>query len=375
MKRILGEAWKLKKDFDIQVTRDNSLRLQLYCYDDKNKVLLGGPWHLERQLLIFKDVPPDLDMKKLDFTNTDFWVRVRGLPLKLRNQQMAEKIGEMFGGFVRWDELHSGVSSEFLRLRVTMNVTKPLRRVIKLQGKEGTVSYKIGYERMPIYCFRCGILGHLKKSCAKNQEGQNDEADPYGPWLRAESPLRRIPMKEKEKTKNLVKLWEEVKAEREKKTTEVVPLRKVDTLEKPQSNDIVDDLQFLSVKGRGNGEQNKAVENKIEDSDRHTNQQSTLLLVERKEFENNEVSKEKSANENVILSVRTEGKKWKRVDRTNPSTRQQTVNTVTAGKRDSYDDMEIDVDVTQEKKQKALKTPPMDGDVAVPAEEQGRRAQ
>ncbi|CAL1390540.1 unnamed protein product [Linum trigynum] len=39
LKKILSEAWKLQKDFDVQVTRDNIMRVQLYCYEDKNRVL------------------------------------------------------------------------------------------------------------------------------------------------------------------------------------------------------------------------------------------------------------------------------------------------------------------------------------------------
>ncbi|CAL1392964.1 unnamed protein product [Linum trigynum] len=112
LKMILSEAWKLEKDFDLQVPKEDILSIQLYCYKDKNKFLFGGPWHLERQLLIFKEVPPDLDLSKLDFSWADFWVRIRKFPVNMRNIQMAEKVGSMFGRFIRWDELHSGVSSD-----------------------------------------------------------------------------------------------------------------------------------------------------------------------------------------------------------------------------------------------------------------------
>ncbi|CAL1377584.1 unnamed protein product [Linum trigynum] len=67
LKRILSEAWKVKREFDIQITKDNILSIQLYCFDDKNNVLFGGPWHLERRLLIFKEVPPDLELQNMDF--------------------------------------------------------------------------------------------------------------------------------------------------------------------------------------------------------------------------------------------------------------------------------------------------------------------
>ncbi|CAI0458221.1 unnamed protein product [Linum tenue] len=207
LKKVLSEAWKLKRDFDVQVTKENILRLQLYYYEDKNKVLYGGPWHLERQLLIFKEVPPDMDLSKIEFCWADFWVRIRKFPLNMRNLQMAEKVGDMFGRFIRWDELHSGVSSEYMRIRVAMSTQKPLRRVVKMQSKEGPISYRVGYERLPIYCFKCGILGHLKKSCPVAQNNEDDNNDPYGSWMRAKSPLKKLSLKEKGKSHQLSKLW------------------------------------------------------------------------------------------------------------------------------------------------------------------------
>ncbi|CAL1375001.1 unnamed protein product [Linum trigynum] len=50
LKRILSEAWKLKKEFDVQVMRSNILRIQLYCVEDKNKILHGGEKKGEKKL-------------------------------------------------------------------------------------------------------------------------------------------------------------------------------------------------------------------------------------------------------------------------------------------------------------------------------------
>ena len=80
----------------------------------------------------------------------------------------------------------------FLRIRVDVDITKPLMRgkMIQIEGMEkGWVHFK--YERLPIYCYRCGILGHQERECQKTKKGcfTVDEDDfQFGPWLRVMGP-------------------------------------------------------------------------------------------------------------------------------------------------------------------------------------------
>ncbi|KAK7844245.1 hypothetical protein CFP56_011093 [Quercus suber] len=55
----------------------------------------------------------------------------------------------------------------FLRFRVALPISKPLRRGGFLLGSDGKclwVKYK--YERMPIFCHYCGVLGHDLCHCS-----------------------------------------------------------------------------------------------------------------------------------------------------------------------------------------------------------------
>jgi hypothetical protein len=56
---------------------------------------------------------------------------------------------------------------EFLRVRVSLDFTKPLSRgrFLKLQGKFVWVDFQ--YERLPRYYFNCGIISHGKEGCLK----------------------------------------------------------------------------------------------------------------------------------------------------------------------------------------------------------------
>nr|GMC96545.1 uncharacterized protein LOC109192285 [Ipomoea batatas]GMD98793.1 uncharacterized protein LOC109192285 [Ipomoea batatas] len=75
----------------------------------------------------------------------------------------------------------------FMRVRVRMDFTKPLRRKMKVKPPKGDRFYiEFKYERLTRFCFPCGIIGHNEKYCQLQFEGITDETiRPYGPELRA----------------------------------------------------------------------------------------------------------------------------------------------------------------------------------------------
>ncbi|KAI8003399.1 hypothetical protein LOK49_LG08G00886 [Camellia lanceoleosa] len=83
-----------------------------------------------------------------------------------------------------------------LRIRVEINIDKPLRRGLKLAlGGQESVWIMLQYERLPNFCFHCGLLGHSVRDCGNRLlEGAHREEVrlQYGPWLRADTPRGRV---------------------------------------------------------------------------------------------------------------------------------------------------------------------------------------
>ena len=71
-------------------------------------------------------------------------------------------IANEIGNPLMVDAPKSGLAwGPFLRIRVDIDITKPLmrRKMIHIENvEEGWVFFK--YERLPIFCYHCGILGH-----------------------------------------------------------------------------------------------------------------------------------------------------------------------------------------------------------------------
>ncbi|CAL1371022.1 unnamed protein product [Linum trigynum] len=281
---------------------------------------------------------------------------------------------------VRWDELHSGVSSEFLRVRVSIPIQKPLRRIVKMQSKEGPISYKVGYERLPIYCFKCGTLGHLKRSCPLGQNSETDDNDPYGSWLRADSPLKKLSIKEKEKSQQLSKLWEEVQSERiSKQKKDEEPKNSVE-----QAEELSESLLFIKVNDPVQAIVNVSGEKEKEPKTDGVQVQAPKEDQHRVLTKPTDNPKEtgKGGHDNQVETLAIEyrnpaknEKKWHRLERKNLENQPKEQTKLEIGKRGTPEDMDIDENPVSDKRPRDYLYSNVDGEEAVLAKEQGRRAQ
>ncbi|KAL0409698.1 UNVERIFIED_CONTAM: hypothetical protein Sradi_1904200 [Sesamum radiatum] len=160
---------------------------------DRVRDLERCPWAFDKCLIILAKVEGAENRKDIDLNWCAFHVLVHDLPLEKMTRDVAEFIGNQLVKFIDVNMDDKFVSwGSSLRIRVALNVDKPLQRVLKLRttlGDEKLLSFT--YERLPNYCYLCGHLGHICKQCdLQFQEGFIDPGDntPFGPWLRAPIP-------------------------------------------------------------------------------------------------------------------------------------------------------------------------------------------
>jgi hypothetical protein len=108
------------------------------------------------------------------------------------SREIGRKIGASVGVVEAVDADARGMGwGEFLRVKILMDLAKPLQRgrKINIEGKAHWIHFQ--YERLPRFCFQCGAICHGKSGCPKRSSFRQQEPNQYGMWLRAPSPTRR----------------------------------------------------------------------------------------------------------------------------------------------------------------------------------------
>ena len=104
----------------------------------------------------------------------------------MMTEKLGRDIGSNLGVFITADTRSwSADQAKFMRIRVNIPIDKPLRRcgtVVSLEGEETRVFFR--YEKLPIFCYQCGVMGHDDRHCTSQRSKSNDPLQ-YRDWLRA----------------------------------------------------------------------------------------------------------------------------------------------------------------------------------------------
>lgn len=152
----------------------------------KRRAIMEGPWEFGGDLLVVVDCDGNKRLKDLEFTHIPIWVRVFDLPFGMMDSTNGMLIGNRIGRALAVDAEEDGSAiGGFLRIKVKIDIRKPLMRGILLEGEEGEEDgwCPIRYEFIPNFCYGCGRLGHVEKECDACVE-EVVGSKQYGEWLR-----------------------------------------------------------------------------------------------------------------------------------------------------------------------------------------------
>ncbi|KAL0421071.1 UNVERIFIED_CONTAM: hypothetical protein Slati_3130000 [Sesamum latifolium] len=152
---------------EITQLSEQRLLLRFNHIIDKQRALDGCPWSFEKHILILNTILENENPMQVNLQCCDFFVHIHDLPLNMMNVGVATLLGNRIGVFKELETDSTGRSwGASLRIRIGLNVNQPLKKALKVRSTSGEeLLARLTYERLPNFCYLCGMLGHMDKYC------------------------------------------------------------------------------------------------------------------------------------------------------------------------------------------------------------------
>ncbi|CAN1803823.1 hypothetical protein LINPERHAP1_LOCUS23731 [Linum perenne] len=141
MKLRLAEVWQPGRGIQIQDLGNRLILFRFFHAIDLNWVLDAGPWNFNGYLLLIRKLNQGENPLTVPLVSTEFWLQVHGLTHGFFSESIARIIGNFAGEFVRYEDRNvASYVKPFMRIRIRLDVTKPLKKQKKLRFPGGSFS-------------------------------------------------------------------------------------------------------------------------------------------------------------------------------------------------------------------------------------------
>ncbi|MBA0701035.1 hypothetical protein Goari_027121 [Gossypium aridum] len=145
MKSTLANLWHPICGVQIRDIGEKRYLFKFFHSMDMERVLKGLPWTFNNHLLILSKLRRGEDPLKIPLVYVSFWVQIHDVPIGL----FSESLGRLWGNFIRvfleYDGSDLG-NRNYMRVRVQIDVRKPLKRKKQTKMMMGTDFTEMGWD-------------------------------------------------------------------------------------------------------------------------------------------------------------------------------------------------------------------------------------
>lgn len=180
----MSEIWRPMKGVHITEIPGNRFLFQFFHRVDLQRVIEGGPWTFDNSPLLVTWLDNKTIPRQVPLVGMDIWIQIYDIPVGYFFENTGKLLGNFIGQFLEYDPKNSqAIWRDYMRVRVCIDVRLPLKRYKKINLAGGnSVKVIFKYERLPIFCFNCGIIGHMDRFCPKILELKDDEEELPKEW-------------------------------------------------------------------------------------------------------------------------------------------------------------------------------------------------
>ncbi|MBA0577299.1 hypothetical protein Golob_025015, partial [Gossypium lobatum] len=135
-KAQMKSIWKTKKNFEITTVGQNLFLLEFDLDEDLEAITEGRPWFFRKSVILFDRLTKQIKRAQIRLTSSPFWIKIGSCLPEIDKNDLLHAIGVTFGGVIR-----SEINGNLCRLKISLDVQKPLRRGIFVSTKNFNKSW------------------------------------------------------------------------------------------------------------------------------------------------------------------------------------------------------------------------------------------
>ncbi|GAU19381.1 hypothetical protein TSUD_76250 [Trifolium subterraneum] len=177
MKACLADVWRPVKGMTVKEATQGLYLFKFFHPLDVEEVLKGGPWNFDNFTLIIDRLKIGVALQDIPLFHVNFWVQIHDVPIGMMLETVGRGLANYIGEFVEYDKNNNtSFWRKYMRVKVRVDVRSPLKieKKIKLNGGKGGV-VKFKYEKLGLFCFVCGRLGHAENKCEDKYAMERDD--------------------------------------------------------------------------------------------------------------------------------------------------------------------------------------------------------
>lgn len=134
MQNVLATLWRPKEGMKVHDIGGMRYSFIFYHKMDVQKVIEGGPWSFEQATLVLHELKVGEDPGAVQLNGVEMWVQIYDIPRGFLSEKILQNVGASMGQFVKIDPTtFDGGWKSYVRIRVLINITKPLKRRMKIK--------------------------------------------------------------------------------------------------------------------------------------------------------------------------------------------------------------------------------------------------
>jgi hypothetical protein len=127
--------WNPLRGIKIEEIEPGLFSFQFFHHLDLQRILKKGPWYFDNHLLILDVLPENYAPNQVTLQSVPFWIHVHDLPTGCMSEKVGKDIANFIGEFLEYDaENNSNYLRSYMKIRVLLDVGKPLKRMKKNQA-------------------------------------------------------------------------------------------------------------------------------------------------------------------------------------------------------------------------------------------------